>query len=89
MANKVLLSKAQTCPPLIFGLPDPHPVLPDGWLYVSECNDFLQAEDATGGHYYIGPTHAYPCKRSPNGKDWWCQTDKPETWVQLPETPHA
>jgi hypothetical protein len=89
MPNKILLSKSQSCPTLTFGHPDPMPQLPDGWRYVSECNDWLQAEDAQGGHYYIGPTMAYPCRRSPNGKAWWCQTDKPETWITLSEARHA
>jgi hypothetical protein len=69
---------------LIFGIPNGYlPPLPAGWQYHASQKDYLQADDSAGNHYYIGRHYAYSAVRSPDGKKWWIQTDKPEKWVKL------
>ena len=70
---------------LIFGIPNPLPTLPIGWVYLLSSEDYLKAVDRDGKVYYVGQEYAYPARPSPSGRELWLQSANPETWVRMPE----
>jgi hypothetical protein len=50
--------------PVIFGLPENPPTLPEGWRGIYDKREFAKAISPDGQEWWVGEMHVWPLRRS-------------------------